>query len=139
MARWSIEIDSFNVNVKYFESYRNVVVNFLSRIDGDVLSTDVLENCENLTTKESEEMMVTTRSAKDKLKLNDIDLTIDHDVDNDDVKVDTNENDGNNDNDAKLTEYVPTFEEISWTIDELIAEQKRDPFCIEIINIMAGK
>ena len=24
MARWSIEIDSFNVNVKYFEGKRNV-------------------------------------------------------------------------------------------------------------------
>ena len=135
MARWSIEIDSFNVNVKYFEGKCNAVADFLSRIDGDVLSTDVLENRENLTTKESEAMMVTTRSAKDKLKLNDIDLTID----NDDVNLDTNENDGNNDNDAKLIEYVPTFEEISWTIDELIAEQIQDPFCIEIINIMDGK
>ena len=126
--RWSIEIDSFNVNVKYFEGNRNVVADFLSRIDGDVLSADVLENCENLTTKESEAMMVTTRSAKDKLNLNDIDLTIDNEVDNDDVNVDKNENDGNNDNDAKLTEYVTTFQEISWTIDELIAEQNRDPF-----------
>ena len=58
MARWSIEIDSFNVNLKYFEGNRNVVADFLSRIDGDVLSTDVLENCEYLTTKESETMMV---------------------------------------------------------------------------------
>ena len=139
MARWSIEIDSFNVNVKYFEGNRNVVADFLSRIDGNVLSTDVLENCENLTTKESEVMMVTTRSAKDKLKLNDIDLTLDNGVDDDDEKIETKESDGNNDNDAKLTEYVPRFEEISWTIDELIAEQKRDPFCIEIINIMKGK
>ena len=81
MARWSIEIDSFNVNVKYFEGKRNVVADFLSRIDGNVLLTDVLENCENLTTKESEAMMVMTRSAKDKLKLNDIDLTLDNDVD----------------------------------------------------------
>ena len=139
MARWSTEIDSFNVNVKYFEGNRNVLADFLSRIDGDVLSTDVLENCENLRTKESEAMMVTTRSAKDKLNLNDIDLTIDNEVDNDDVNVDKNENDGNNNNDAKLTEYVPTFEEISWTIDELIAEQNQDPLCIEIINIMNGK
>ena len=104
-----------------------------------MLLTDVLENCENLTTKESETMMVMTRSAKDKLKLNDIDLTLDNDVDNDDVNVETKENDGNNNDDGKLTEYVPRFEEISWTIDELIAEQKRDPFCIEIINIMKGK
>ena len=104
-----------------------------------MLSTDVLENCENLTTKESEAMMITTRSAKDKLNLNDIDLTIDNEEDNDDVNFDKDENDGYNNNDAKLTEYVPTFEEISWTIDELIAEQNRDPFCIEIINIMSGK
>ena len=132
MARWSIEIDSFNVDVKYFEGKRNVVADFLSRIDGNVLLTDVLENCENLTTKECETMMVTTRSAKDKLKLNDIDLTLDSDVDDDDVNVVTKENDGNTNDAAKLTEYVPKFEEISWTIDELIAEQKRDPFCIEI-------
>ena len=139
MARWSIEIDSFNVNVKYFEGKRNVVADFLSRIDGNVLLTDVLENCENLTTKEHETMMVTTRSAKDKLKLNDIDLTLDNDVDDDDVNVETKENDGNTNGDATLTEYVPKFEEISWTIDELIAEQKRDPFCIKIINIINGK
>ena len=140
MARWSIEIDSFNVNVKYFEGKRNVVADFLSRrIDGNVLLTDVLENYENLTTKESETMMVTTRSAKDKLKLNDIDLTLDNDVDGDDVNVETKENDGNTNDDAKLTEYVPKFEEISWTIDELIAEQKRDPFCIEIIHIIATR
>ena len=104
-----------------------------------MLSTDVLKNCENLTTKESEAMMVTTRSAKNKFNLNDIDLTIDNEVDNDDVNVDKNENDGYNNNDAKLTEYVPTFEEISWTIDKLIAEQNRDPLCVEIINIMNGK
>ena len=139
MARRSIEIDSFNVNVKYFEGKRNVVADFLSRIDGNVLLTDVLENCENLTTKEHETMMVTTRSAKDKLKLNDIDLTLDNDVDDDDVNVETKENDSNTNGDAKLTEYVPKFEEISWTIDELISEQKRDPFCIEIINIINGK
>ena len=139
MARWSIEIDSFNVNVKYFEGKRNVVADFLSRIDGNVLLTDVLENCENLTTKESETMMVTTRSAKDKLKLNDIDLTLDNDVDDDDVNVETKENDDNTNDDAKLTAYVLKFEEISWAIDELIAEQKRDPFCIEIINIIQGK
>ena len=66
-------------------------------------------------------------------------MTLDNDVDDDDVNGETKENDGNNDNDAKLTEYVPRFDEISWTIDELLAEQKRDPFCIEIINIMKGK
>ena len=125
MARWSIEIDSFNVDVKYFEGKRNVVADFLSRIDGNVLLTDVLDNCENLTTKECETMMVTTRSAKDKLKLNDIDLTLDSDVDGDDVNDVTKENDGNANDAAKLTEYVPKFEEISWTIDELIAEQKK--------------
>ena len=139
MARWSIEIDSFNVDVKYFEGKRNVVADFLSRIDGNVLLTDVLDNCENLTTKECETMMVTTRSAKDKLKLNDIDLTLDSDADDDDVNVVTRETDGNTNDAAKLIDYVPKFEEISWTIDELIAEQKRDPFCIEIINILRGK
>ena len=145
MARWSIEIDSFNVNIKYFAGKKNIVADFLSRIDGDVLSTDVLENCENVITNDSEAMMVTTRSAKDKLHLNDIDLTMDNEVDNDAVNVDENgndehnNNDGHNNNDAKLIQYVPTFEEISWTIDELIAEQNRDPFCIEIINILNSK
>ena len=124
MARWSIEIDSFNVDEKYFEGKRNIVSDFLSRIDGNVLLTDVLENCENLTTKECETMMVTTCSAKDKLKLNDIDLTLDSDVDDDDVNVVTKENDGNTNDEANLTEYVPKFEEISWTIDVLICGTK---------------
>ena len=118
MARWSIEIDCFNVNTKYFAGKKNIVADFLSRIDGDVLSTDVLENCENLITKDSEAMMVTTRSAKDKLHLNYIDLTIDNEVDTDAVNSGENGNDGHNNNDAKLIEYVPTFEEFSWTIDE---------------------
>ena len=70
MARWGIEIDTFNVHAKYFEGKRNVVADFLSRIEGDALTIDVLDKCDSILSTEKETMMVMTCSAKEKLKLN---------------------------------------------------------------------
>ena len=68
MARWSLEVESFNVTIKYLEGKRNIVADYLSRIEGKRLSVDILENCENLICKDSDAMMVTTRSKKKKKK-----------------------------------------------------------------------
>ena len=85
---------------------QSVYTKFLKHFYGELMHTnnnsaDVLENCENLITKDSEAMMVTTRSAKDKLHMNDIDLTIGNELDDDDVNVDEDEHDEHNNNNAK--------------------------------------
>ena len=82
MARWSIKVDTFNMNVKYFEGKKIIVADFLSRIEGDALSVDVLKNCETQLSTDKE-------TKKEKLNLNDIELTDDEEA------GDADENDGN--------------------------------------------
>ena len=81
MARCSIEIDTFIVQLKYFEGKRNVVAYFLSRIEGDAWrfgqQIDVLGKCDSILSTDTETMMVMTRSTKEKINLNYIDLTDD--------------------------------------------------------------
>ena len=74
-------------------------------------------------------MMVTTRSKKEKLTVNDIELSDEEQI------SDFN----NGEKSDKLIDYLPKFQDISWSINELISEQSKDPFCIEIINILKGK
>ena len=77
-----------------------------------------VENCENLVEKDVNVLMVTTRSATEKLNLKDIELC------DDELFQTKNENCSKN----ELIDYMPNFKDISWSINELMNEQSNDPF-----------
>ena len=95
------------------------------------LSEKDIENCENLVDKNIDALMVTTRSATEKLNLKHIEL---HDDD-----VQSNYENNYCSNNGKLIDYMPNFKDTSWGINELMNKQSNDPFCIQIINLLYSK
>ena len=52
---------------------------------------------------------------------------------------DENSNETTNDRNIPFLKYVPKVYEISWSVTELRQEQQIDPFCREIIELIANK
>ena len=114
LARWCLSIQSFNLTLKYYPGKLNVVADYLSRIP--TLFSDI-EKAETLAqADESNEI-----------------------IDNDNINFHDESNTLVSDSIRPLTPYIPTLDEVSWSLDELIKEQANDDFCINIKEQFYGK
>ena len=132
MARWSIEASSYNCQIRYFEGKRNVVADTLSRLD-----EDMVENCEVISDRktevdEVENLLVTTRS-----KARNDHKEVENDSDNSDSETDEEAEKVNKE--KPFLNYIPNYKDITWSLRELLEHQRKDPFCLEVLEVLEKK
>jgi len=151
MARWCLEIDNFNVNLVYFEGKRNVVADYLSRIDDNPLLESDIENSEILRNRDFDDsnellmnecMLVNTRS---KTLKNNSDHINTHSKNCDNIGAilsDELENQNADHTSTKtipLINYIPNQSDLAWSLEELKIAQNSDPFCISVFDFFKNK
>ena len=124
MARWAIEASVFDCQVKYFEGRRNIVADTLSRLDEETINKcDIIVDSNNAFDS-IDSFMVTTRA---QTKVNYPNL--DSDSESEDEVRDVKPN-----KEKPFLNYVPNFEDVTWSLKELKELQKTDHFCQEIVD-----
>ena len=113
LARWCLSIQSFNLELKHYPGKFNCVADYLSRLPNP-LSIDKLENSPVLATSDGN-------------------IIIDDDIESPDECVTLLASE------KPLVKYIPTLEEVSWSLEELKEAQKHDDFCVSIAEQFAGK
>ena len=120
----------FNCTVKYFAGKKNIVADYLSRLRNEPNLLDTLNKLPKITfTNDEVECHVTTR-LQSKVNNTKVDKFLDNSSSSDDDSDDESEqcNKITKEKDPPLIKYVPSPEEITWSIDELKSEQNKDPF-----------
>ena len=130
MARWSIEATVYDCEIKYFEGKRNVVADTLSRLEPlkktDINNCDLLQDT-NKDTNSIEAYIAQTRSKAKQIVQNEIT-----------PQTEPLQNSRVN-KEIPFLPYIPSEQEISWSINTLKSKQQNDPFCKDIINCLQKK
>ena len=119
---------------KIFRRKKKVVADCLSRLRNEPNLLDTLNKLPKITCIDDEvEWHVTTR-LQSKFNNAKVDKFLDNSSSSDDDSDDESEQSNKipKEKDPPLIKYVPSQEEITWSIDELKSEQKRDPFVLEV-------
>ena len=108
LARWSLAIQAFNIIVKYYPGKYNVVADYLSRLDNPLTLKEI---------DKSPTLAISTGC--------DVHDSEDFEFDNETVTLYSK-------TEQPLTPYIPNIEDISWNNEQLLLEQSKDDFCINI-------
>jgi hypothetical protein len=126
MARWCINAHTFECEVKYYPGKKNIVADTLSRLKSDPITPEIIKSCETLNPETEEiESCVVTRARQRLLDEVNNPLLAEKPSD-DSIK-------------APLQSYIPEPEDITWSVEELMAAQNDDLFCEDIINKFKNK
>jgi len=135
MARWVIEINSYDCTALYFPGKKNIVADTLSRIKNNPVSEEQISQCQPLSSVSQECCVVTTRSAGAARGAGNT-CELDHDSG---LEHNNNRECTENVRCIPLVDYIPKLEDISWSIETLKTEQEADPFCSEIKESLKSK
>ena len=119
MARWCLALQGYPIELKYYPGKLNVIADYLSRITVPLEEQDMVE-CETL-----------SRSLDSRNESEEEDVEVcDSLVTDSGSKVD---------NDKPLSAYIPTLEEVSWSVSELKEAQSNDAVSKEVILSIKGE